>query len=302
MDQHQIHETIATFGDRTRPRVGIVTQPRTPGDPATAALFLNAGFLHRVGPQRIYVHMARQYAEAGLWSVRFDFSGIGDSFPRADNLPMEEAYFTEAVEVMDQLEQKHGITRFVPIGLCSGADVAFRLALQDHRVTGAVVVNSSIGANLASPGANQHAKTQTQMRYYRKKLLNPKSIGRLLTFKSNYRKIFQTLRRQVQTKGKDTGSKGSLPDTVLRPLRELKDRNVAILAVYSEGSTAYDLFHVAWGQHQETLRKQFPSLTIETVADVDHVFTPVWSQDFLLQHLKQWLAQNGLLAPSPEGD
>ena len=42
-------------------------------------LFLNAGVVHRVGPHRINVRIARQLAARGIPSIRFDLCGHGDS-------------------------------------------------------------------------------------------------------------------------------------------------------------------------------------------------------------------------------
>jgi alpha/beta superfamily hydrolase len=67
------------FG-RTRSLVGIITDPpeaeRDPQRPAIVCL--NAGIIHRVGPHRLYVKMARTLAAMGFVVLRFDFSGIGD--------------------------------------------------------------------------------------------------------------------------------------------------------------------------------------------------------------------------------
>ncbi|MGH7928173.1 MAG: alpha/beta hydrolase, partial [Candidatus Binatia bacterium] len=66
---------------KTRSLVGILTDPpeakrstRLPG-----IILLNAGIIHRVGPNRMHVKIARTLAPMGFVVVRFDFSGIGDS-------------------------------------------------------------------------------------------------------------------------------------------------------------------------------------------------------------------------------
>ena len=73
----------------------VVTDPEPgAGAPqAPAVLWLSAGFLHRVGPNRLYVTMARRLAALGFTSVRFDFSGIGDSPPSSSGEAFEERTF-----------------------------------------------------------------------------------------------------------------------------------------------------------------------------------------------------------------
>ena len=117
-----------------------------PGEAATdptpvVVLFLNAGLIHRVGPNRMYVDMARHLAGRGFPSVRYDMSGIGDS----DRSPVERSYVEQTVaditEAMDDLESRFGAKRFVLIGLCTGAYSALAAAPGDERVVGCVLID-----------------------------------------------------------------------------------------------------------------------------------------------------------------
>ena len=79
---------------KRRSLVGIVTDNETfsPHQKRkTGAVLLNAGLIHHIGPNRIYVKLARQIAALGIVALRFDLSGIGDSLPRSDSLPREAA-------------------------------------------------------------------------------------------------------------------------------------------------------------------------------------------------------------------
>ena len=63
--------------------VGVMARPAS-GDVAStrpAVLFLNAGVIHRIGPHRLHVNLARYFAMRGVTSLRIDLSGIGDSRP-----------------------------------------------------------------------------------------------------------------------------------------------------------------------------------------------------------------------------
>ena len=66
---------------------GIVT-PASGTPQRTGVVFLGAGILHRVGPNRMHVTLARALAAAGLPGLRFDFSGIGES----DVCPGQDSY------------------------------------------------------------------------------------------------------------------------------------------------------------------------------------------------------------------
>ena len=72
--------------------VGVETRPlgNDGGErAAVAAILLGAGLVHRVGPNRLTVRLARRLAARGIASVRFDHRGIGDSAPRPDGKPFE---------------------------------------------------------------------------------------------------------------------------------------------------------------------------------------------------------------------
>ena len=101
-------------------------------------LFLNAGLVHRVGPSRTYVMIARELARAGFASLRFDHGGVGDSGSRTDGANFEDGAADEVVQAMDFLETQYGSSSFVLVGLCSGARTALRVGAEDARVAGVV--------------------------------------------------------------------------------------------------------------------------------------------------------------------
>lgn len=132
-----MRERALRFG-KTASLVGILTEPApgTEGPDRPGILLLNSGILHRAGASRLYVQLARDLAARGFTVLRFDFSGIGDSEGRKDTLPFEEAAVVETREAMDHLAETRGLRRFVLLGLCSGADMAYLVGVADDRVVG----------------------------------------------------------------------------------------------------------------------------------------------------------------------
>ncbi len=90
-------EQAVNFGEK-QSLVGILTDPQNEkgSNIQVGAILLNSGILHRVGPGRTYVKMARELAALGFTVLRFDFSGIGDSKVRHDNLPFDKSSVDEA--------------------------------------------------------------------------------------------------------------------------------------------------------------------------------------------------------------
>src|SRR5690606_3214765 len=87
--------------------------------PRPVVIFLNAGVLHRVGPHRLHVNLARRLAARGLSSLRLDLSGIGDSRSVPGSLAFRDSAVADARAAMDQLGAELGAQRFILFGLCS---------------------------------------------------------------------------------------------------------------------------------------------------------------------------------------
>ena len=116
---------------------GLLCRPLAHAPRATCVVLLNAGFMPRSGPFRLHVRLARGLAMRGYPVFRFDLPGIGDSLAYADR-PQ-----TDIVRgVFDALERETGCTRFVAGGICSAANLAWRVALADPRMVGAVLVDA----------------------------------------------------------------------------------------------------------------------------------------------------------------
>src|SRR5437867_9087769 len=132
-------EAAILFG-ASKSLVGVVTDPPEGGTSRPAVILLNSGIIHRVGPNRLYVTLARRLAQAGFVTLRFDLSGIGDSVIRRDNVPFERSSVLETQEAMEYLATTRGTGRFLLAGICTGAVVAYHTARADQRVAGAASV------------------------------------------------------------------------------------------------------------------------------------------------------------------
>lgn len=125
--------------------VAIITRPldsRQSAEPAV--VILNTGIVHRVGHHRMYVTLSRILAAAGRTVVRFDFSGIGDSPARSDGLTPLMSGLQDIREALDSLEGLRLGSRFVLVGLCSGADQAVLYGHADPRVVGLVLMDPTL--------------------------------------------------------------------------------------------------------------------------------------------------------------
>ena len=129
------------FGE-ARGLVGILTLAT--GEPAPGAphvVLLSTGILHRVGTNRAWVSLARALAEAGVPSLRFDYSGIGDSERPHDAGSMRASVERDIAAAIEYLGKTRGAERVVLVGLCYGAFDAFLAAVKERRVVGVVMMD-----------------------------------------------------------------------------------------------------------------------------------------------------------------
>lgn len=136
-------ERAHRFG-RHESLVGIVSR-RPDGGDRVPVLILGAGIIHKVGPSRASVRVARALAEDGHTVLRFDLSGIGDS-ARAPDGTLESVVKDDIRDAISfLLEQSPEWSGGVCIvGFCSGADNALHMAAEDARIRDLVLFDPTI--------------------------------------------------------------------------------------------------------------------------------------------------------------
>ena len=147
-----VHERVLRLGSEGH-LVAIATDPPAPLA-APGVIFLNAGVLHRVGPHRLHVLLARRLAAAGFAAVRMDLSGIGDSSPVPSGMSFRASSVADVRAAMDGLGSDDGTgARFVLFGLCSGADnaLATRGRRSCHTISVASPASLPASARITSP-------------------------------------------------------------------------------------------------------------------------------------------------------
>jgi hypothetical protein len=134
-----MRESIVNFGPGGI-LVGVLTQPDKLRPNASVVVMSNVGLNHRVGPQRVWVELARRLAHRGIPAFRFDVSGLGDSAPRTELLNDIDRSVLDLEDALDWLAA-NVTDRFELVSLCSGIDNAHRVAVRDVRVRTAVFLD-----------------------------------------------------------------------------------------------------------------------------------------------------------------
>lgn len=287
----QVIEHAVVFGPK-RGLVGVLTSPGQGQARSDLPDFivLNTGFVHRTGPSRLSVTLARRLVESGVRVLRFDFSGIGDSLSTDSTAPFLERAAFETREAMDFLMRSEGAERFVVVGLCTGANIAFDVARCDSRIVGAVLVNGVLLAPEVTDPMLRHAGARAQARYYRSRLFDPKSWARFLRGKSDVKALRRTLLACFRSRDQEDERRAG--SELLTELQRLGDRGVELLAVYSEGSDAWDLITILLGPGAKGL-DQLRNLHLEFIEDADHLFAPSIARQRLLGLVWDWSTSSG---------
>lgn len=278
-------ERALILGDQQK-LIGVLTIPGELVVARPAVLLLNAGVIHHVGPARLYVELARELAARGFLICRFDFSGIGDSPPRADQLPFEQSMVLETRAAMDELQRRFGIARFCLMGLCDGAVAAFKTACVDERA-GAIVLMNARGFD-NDPAWNEYILSQGRARDLRARLFSPRAWLRLLTGASQYRHIVRVLLSQLLGLGGPRGTAKKVVSNLGTAAQALVARHVRVLLLNSAGDHSLDYIRAILGatRRQAEFAHLFAELAIH---DADHTLTFGQNRRDAIAGIRDWL-------------
>jgi len=273
-------EVLRAGADRSL--VGILSKPTPAASERCGVLLLNAGLVHRVGPARLWVQLARRLCERGHAVLRFDFSGVGDSPQGSQVARFEHSAPLETRAAMDALAESAGARRFALIGLCSGAEIAFKTALADPRVCALVLVNPP--RFVEEPSAElvaQLERRQAQRYYWSIALRNPRSWWKALRGRADLGAIGRALLGRLSKSRSSAVLAQRSAD--LAAIQALCARQVRMHVVLSEGDWAQHHLETILGPGDARARIERTILPA-----CDHLLTPLATQQALLQHVGAW--------------
>ena len=262
---------------------GVVTVPNTLDSTKPAVLCFNSGVMHHVGACRLPVKLARMLAEQGLLSIRFDFSGIGDSARRSGSLSFTESAPKEAKEVMDYLQKIYNIQNFLLYGLCSGADAAYETALADDRVVGVVQID-----------AYSYKNWKYHLYHYSRRV-----------FKWRHWKSFLMRSFRLHQKGNELAPHESVgvdeeyyemasyarefpsSESVKGGIDKLMRRKVKVLSIFTGGTPDYNYKSQFFDTFRSVIDREY--YCVEYYPDAGHIIVEPQSQTVVLRRIAEWL-------------
>ncbi len=261
---------------------GVLCRPEA-GAPRSLLLLPNAGSPHHVGPNRLYVELARDLAGHGVASFRFDLRNLGDSrigHPPDENHPYPKTATADVAHVIEGLRGE--FERFSVAGLCAGAHTAFHAGHELPRapIDRVISINPLTfryldGMSLRTPAS--YRTTQDAI-FYREAIFSLDRWRRLLAGRSNLRNVVSFVARWIAQSARAVGRSAARtlrivpPSQLERDLVALRDLGRHVTFVFSSTDPGHDVLMRGAGA---TVRRHQRSgaLSVAIVPDADHTFS-----------------------------
>lgn len=275
-----MNEIAVVFGPE-RHLTGTLSMPAKEESAKFAVLLLNAGVIHRIGPHRFNVKLARELTRNGIPCLRFDLSGQGDSRVPAQAQSFERQAVADLQAAMDHMERLCNVRQFVIAGICSGAQNGLATAQVDQRVIG-----------LWMQDGYMYPTRKTRWVRYRLQL-SSRFLSTLRSWTvSLLRKLgsaFGRNRRGTRDEPDrvDYGHRAPSREEYARIMDTLTQRGVQMYLTYT-GSMLW------WFNYPEQLSEAFKghvfvdAVRCEFLPHIDHTATLLSSQRHLITSIRDW--------------
>lgn len=189
-----VEESLHRLGVEHR-LFGVLARPDQRTDRPLVILF-NAGAVHHVGPNRIYVDLARGLAAAGVPCLRVDLETLGDSVlddAWRENYPYPRTAMRDVACAFDFARRELGYARVIPAGLCSGAHMAFHAGLDpSHALDEVMLINPLVFYWKEGMSLDTSTKFE-DMEQYRKSARDPERWKKLLRGEVKMKRLAEVL-------------------------------------------------------------------------------------------------------------
>jgi alpha-beta hydrolase superfamily lysophospholipase len=284
-------ERAVRFGPGDR-LFGIFACPADRSSAKPTIILLSTGAGHHVGPHRLAVPLAREWAARGHHVLRFDLGGIGDSAPPAaaeGNVVYPDHMIDDAREAIAFVRREAPDRKVIAAGLCSGGWLAFQAARQDLAVDAIVAINAPL---YLRDGDAQWLSEGRAIERYQQSMRDPAKWLKALRGRASTvaftRLAANALARRVAVRV--NGVLGNtLTDGLGRDLRAIADRQIRSLLVFSRGDSGYAYFqqHAPPALRRRGVRDFIQHVVVD---DAGHAFRPSAAQQTLCRLLTDFVA------------
>jgi dienelactone hydrolase len=256
-------------------------------------VMLNGGATSHIGPNRMYVELARRWAARGYVVLRLDLAGLGDSATRPGQIG-NEVYPADALDdvsaAINFLRREFAVQHVTLTGLCAGAYHAFRSAVSGSHVNTVLLVNPLTfywkqGSTLSDL---QVAEVVRNPGIYAERVLSLKSWHKLLSGRVNLWRVFMVFVHRALMAASSGVRDWSrrfnirLPRDLGWELQSLASRGVRMVFLFARGDVGEDLLRVQGGSAVRSLGDR---CRVHVIDGADHIFSQGAARRELLQLL-----------------
>lgn len=282
IDGRQVLERSLSIETQFGDLFGILAMPAEEPASDVCGVFLNAGALRTIGPNRLWTERARAWAAEGVPSLRLDFADIGEGGGDPSGIPPGADYFSprfqaQVAAALEALADLGLGRRILLAGLCSGGYHGLRTALLDERVVSVVMINPSV--IVWRPGFFEEQEMHANVSYLgegkRLKKLLRGEIGakRILEYAGTVtRGGHQAIARLIERRGQ---RQLDWRRQLTEELNELGRRGATVTIAFSAAEpTAEEIQRAGFRERLEAL----DNVQLETLPGNDHTVRPLTAQ------------------------
>jgi alpha-beta hydrolase superfamily lysophospholipase len=276
---------------------GIVTEPERNEPRRRAVILLNAGATYHIGSSRMYVSLARRWAQRGYYVLRMDLSGLGESRARAgcaDNNVFPPDAIEDMRAAVDFMQRRYGVREITLSGLCSGAYHSLRAAVAGlplHRLLMVNAQNYFWDQSMTLEGL-QLAEVVRNPTIYRERMFSARAWKRFLTGQVNVWRVVRILLHRpvlaLQSRLRDLARAAGirLRNDLGRELETIIGRGVRVVFVFARGEPGIDLLRIEAGS---MVRRLGERCRLRIIDSADHTFSRSGPRQVLEEVLSQEL-------------
>ncbi|MGY4828022.1 alpha/beta fold hydrolase [Sphaerotilaceae bacterium SBD11-9] len=291
----RVRETAVHITTGVSPLFGVLTREEGAGA-QPAVLMLNSGSVHHIGPNRLWVRLAREWVGRGVTVLRLDVSGIADSAPQPgaeENIVYSRQAVSDVAAALAYLRSL-GVTECHAVGLCSGGYHALKAAMAGQELASAIMVNPLTfywreGTEMSD--LKDYEVTGLAARF-RSQLFTATPWKKLLRGQVDVRIVAQVAWRRLWSLVHPHALRLArvlrlpLRNDLARDLSRVVRRGVILGFIFAENAPGYELLERQGGQaiHRLVAGQQ---ATLDFVPGADHTFTRLDAREQLVALLNR---------------
>jgi exosortase A-associated hydrolase 1 len=261
---------------------GILSMP--PQQYGRGVLIVVGGPQYRAGSHRQFTLLARELADAGVPTMRFDYRGMGDS---EGGMRTFESVAQDIRAAIDRFfAEAPGLGEVVLWGLCDGASAAAMYAPSDPRVCALALLNPWVRTE-------EGAAKATIRHYYRSRLLERSFWTKLLRGRFDFAGSMRSFAHQLTSalgstfaKRPKTDAATALPERMHAALAQFKGRVLVMLS--GADLTAQEFAGVADSREWTKLLKE-SRFTRRDLPKADHTCSRREWHDQVATWTREWV-------------